>query len=335
MTFAQPPKDPIQRALNGVWWGPIAEQLLDVSGGPLHGPGAEIAGHSLECVRQAGGTLRVVRGQRRTDLFDRVGLLAREGGTVHRAGRLGYCPQRPLLWPKLTVAEHFELFRRWSDTTSSSDPDLRGAPGFAADQARLEALLYEEAALRRKEPRDDLITAVVAAEAEGTLHWGGAESMVGFAKDDLVSFAHVFETTLDCVRSNRLEPNQDVLKVMLRSADVLADLAGTPGRTYTEETELLAFDCFREAPHYHYGPRNKNHRIFWDKTLVPDPLGWTLEQFKSGKLPEMIRRAGYPGVAADYDHGVVSALMPALEKRAREINAQPLPAEPTPNLVPR
>src|SRR5690606_11380897 len=34
----------------------------------------------------------------------------------------------------------------------------------------------------------------------------------------------VFETTLDCVRSNRLEPTQDVLKVMLKSADVLADL---------------------------------------------------------------------------------------------------------------
>ena len=99
---------------------------------------------------------------------------------------------------------------------------------------------------------------------------------------------------------------------------VLADLAGTPGRTYTEETELLAFDCFREAPHYHYGPRNKNHRIFWDKTLVPDPLGWTLEQFKSGKLRDMIQRAGYPGVAADLDQDVVSALMPALEKRARK-----------------
>ncbi|RVO18187.1 chemotaxis protein CheA, partial [Sinorhizobium meliloti] len=50
---------------------------------------------------------------------------------------------------------------------------------------------------------------------------GGAGA---FGLDDLVSFAHVFETTLDCVRSNRLEPNQDVLKVMLRSADVLADL---------------------------------------------------------------------------------------------------------------
>jgi hypothetical protein len=116
---------------------------------------------------------------------------------------------------------------------------------------------------------------------------------------------------------------------------ILADLAGTPGRTYAEETELLAFDCFRQAPHYHYGPRNKNHRIFWDKTLVPDPLGWTLEQFKTGKLRDMIIRAGYPGVAADYDHDIVNGLMPELEKRAREMDAQPLPAEPTPNLVPR
>jgi hypothetical protein len=116
---------------------------------------------------------------------------------------------------------------------------------------------------------------------------------------------------------------------------VLADLAGTPGRTYSEETELLAFDCFREAPHYHYGPRNKNHRIFWDKTLVPDPLGWTLEQFKNGKLRDMIQQAGYPGVATDYDQDIVSAILPALEKRARIMDAQPLPAEPTPNLVSR
>lgn len=50
---------------------------------------------------------------------------------------------------------------------------------------------------------------------------GGAGA---FGLEELVAFAHVFETTLDCVRSNKLEPNQDVLKVMLRSADVLADL---------------------------------------------------------------------------------------------------------------
>jgi ABC-2 type transport system ATP-binding protein len=39
-----------------------------------------------------------------------VGLLARDGGALDRPERLGYCPQQPLLWDKLTVAEHFELF---------------------------------------------------------------------------------------------------------------------------------------------------------------------------------------------------------------------------------
>ncbi len=39
-----------------------------------------------------------------------VGLMGRDGGTVDRPPRLGYCPQLPLLWDKLTVAEHFELF---------------------------------------------------------------------------------------------------------------------------------------------------------------------------------------------------------------------------------
>jgi ABC-2 type transport system ATP-binding protein len=41
-----------------------------------------------------------------------VGLLARDGGSVEQPGRLGYCPQTPMLWEKLTVDEHFELFAR-------------------------------------------------------------------------------------------------------------------------------------------------------------------------------------------------------------------------------
>src|ERR1700675_839704 len=56
---------------------------------------------------------------------------------------------------------------------------------------------------------------------------------------------------------------------------VLGDIAG-------QEIELLAFDCFRTYPHYHYGPRYKNERIYWDTTLVRDPFTWTLEQFKGG-----------------------------------------------------
>jgi ABC-2 type transport system ATP-binding protein len=41
-----------------------------------------------------------------------VGLLKRDAGEVARSGRLGYCPQVPMLWDKLTVDEHFELFAR-------------------------------------------------------------------------------------------------------------------------------------------------------------------------------------------------------------------------------
>lgn len=41
-----------------------------------------------------------------------VGLLERDAGSVERDGKLGYCPQTPLLWEKLTVGEHFELFAR-------------------------------------------------------------------------------------------------------------------------------------------------------------------------------------------------------------------------------
>ncbi len=39
-----------------------------------------------------------------------VGLQASEGGEVERPSRLGYCPQTPMLWEKLTVDEHFRLF---------------------------------------------------------------------------------------------------------------------------------------------------------------------------------------------------------------------------------
>ena len=114
---------------------------------------------------------------------------------------------------------------------------------------------------------------------------------------------------------------------------LLADLAGNTGRVFTEETELMAFDCFRDDPHYHYGPRNKNHRIFWDKTLVPDPLGWCLDQFKTRKLGPMLERAGYPGVAADLDEDLIASVLPKVEARAREMEAAGMPAEPTPNLV--
>ena len=122
---------------------------------------------------------------------------------------------------------------------------------------------------------------------------------------------------------------------------VLADIGGSTGKSYVEETEILAFDCFWQAPHYHYGPRNKNHRIFWDKTLVEDPLGWVFEQFENRKLGAMIERAGYPGIAADLDLEKIASVLPMVKKKAREMQAEGerltghpgLPLEMTPNLA--
>jgi ABC-type multidrug transport system ATPase subunit len=49
-----------------------------------------------------------------------VGLLERDAGTIELVGKLGYCPQIPLLWEKLTVAEHFELFARAYELDSTA-----------------------------------------------------------------------------------------------------------------------------------------------------------------------------------------------------------------------
>ena len=50
---------------------------------------------------------------------------------------------------------------------------------------------------------------------------GGAGA---FAYTDLVRFAHKFESILDEIRANRLEPTRHVVDVMLRASDVLGDL---------------------------------------------------------------------------------------------------------------
>ena len=122
---------------------------------------------------------------------------------------------------------------------------------------------------------------------------------------------------------------------------VLGDVGGSTRKSYVEETELLAFDCFWDGGHYHYGPRNKNHRIYWDTTLVEDPLSWVFEQLEGRKLGAMLERAGYPGIAADLDADKVASVLPAVKRRAFEMSAEGaaltgrkgLPLEPTPNLV--
>jgi len=64
---------------------------------------------------------------------------------------------------------------------------------------------------------------------------GGAGA---FKLTALVQFAHTFETALDYVRGGKLAPTADVMKPMLRAADVLADLveASRDGKEIEEST---------------------------------------------------------------------------------------------------
>ena len=63
---------------------------------------------------------------------------------------------------------------------------------------------------------------------------GGAGA---FALDNLVAFAHTFETVLDEVRSNTLDADQNVMAVLLKSSDVLCDLVGNARDSADAETE--------------------------------------------------------------------------------------------------
>ena len=63
-----------------------------------------------------------------------VGDLAPDGGAVHRQGRLGYCPQEPVLYARLTCDEHLDLFGRAygmdAASTARSGRALYDALGF-------------------------------------------------------------------------------------------------------------------------------------------------------------------------------------------------------------
>ena len=56
-----------------------------------------------------------------------VGLLARDSGSLAQPARIGYCPQYPLLWEKLTVAEHFALFAQAYDLSPAAAAGSRHA----------------------------------------------------------------------------------------------------------------------------------------------------------------------------------------------------------------
>ena len=86
--------------------------------------------------------------------------------------------------------------------------------------------------------------------------------------------------------------------------------------------EIMTFDCFRQAPHYHYGPLFLNERMFIDKTVVKDTVQWTLKLLNSDKLPAMITRSGYPTLAMSLDRELISQKIPKVATTLKYMLAQ-------------
>lgn len=92
--------------------------------------GADLALHSGEVVGLVGEN-----GSGKSTLMKiLVGALAADAGSVTRSGRLGYCPQEPVVYERLTCDEHFELFgrayRMTPDAERRSRRELYAALGF-------------------------------------------------------------------------------------------------------------------------------------------------------------------------------------------------------------
>lgn len=72
-------------------------------------------------------------------------------------------------------------------------------------------------AMENGENDSEIINAVFRA-VHSIKGGGGA-----FGFDDLVAFAHSFETVMDLIRSNQLEAEPEVMKILLRAGDMLSD----------------------------------------------------------------------------------------------------------------
>ncbi|MEP9400160.1 chemotaxis protein CheA [Mesorhizobium sp. KR2-14] len=91
-------------------------------------------------------------------------------------------------------------------------------------------------AIERDEAEPDTVNAVFRAVHSIK---GGAGA---FSLDELVAFAHVFETALDQLRSGTLAAGPEVLAILLRAADLLADLVAAArdgGQVAPDRAEVL------------------------------------------------------------------------------------------------
>lgn len=116
----QPPTDSPTFTSGGRPGGPNSQPVMTASGvekaytrgiWPARRSQAVLRGANLELLPGEVVGLVGENGSGKSTLMKiLVGELAPDAGTVQHLGRLGYCPQEPVVYERLTCDEHFELF---------------------------------------------------------------------------------------------------------------------------------------------------------------------------------------------------------------------------------
>ena len=82
------------------------------------------------------------------------------------------------------------------------------------------------------------------------------------------------------------------------------------------KVELLRIDMFRVQPHYHYAPGGQNLRYDLDPLTIDDGIGWAIG-LVGRKLPQMLAKAGYEGLASPGNLDSAAKALPEVERRWR------------------
>ena len=91
------------------------------------------------------------------------------------------------------------------------------------------------------------------------------------------------------------------------------------GKVDGTQEEILRFDCFNKAPHYHYGFSYLDQAaIPIDSAAVGDPLEWVCGRIQS-HLPQMLTKAGASALSDTCDPERLSDVATTLGKRARKL----------------
>ncbi|MBM3213453.1 hypothetical protein FJZ36_00830 [Candidatus Poribacteria bacterium] len=93
------------------------------------------------------------------------------------------------------------------------------------------------------------------------------------------------------------------------------------GNVDGKDTQLLRFDCFDTAPHYHYDPTGFDGYHSLDRAVVPDVVAWSLVQVRDN-LRTMVKTAGYRDLAEKIDAAAVAASVPELRRAVDQVSQE-------------